>query len=685
MKNFRTCLLLGLALSLPHLTWGEGLVLKDNNVRKTYDLSNISRGDYNEYKELLLTWPLKIRSSKEDEQRRQEFKPFQPMRSFVRTGELSDDLFLPGEITNLSYFGFMVHENDEEHNPRIYIDDISGPEFDRDTFIERYPEFFDPGMQSHFKHLGDGVYEVTSSQDFHKRFEAATSSLNSFCKTKVRLECILTHPSALQSIHPGWQQGNRILSEDTFLQLLSDRRSQLMIVEGRIGQRLSASHIDDQVFISSQEVNQTGVIPVSIPVSDKISLGTRLLTQIHSIPHQNHLWIDLGISEIRQKGELKSSKAEEWNIQLPTLQDSFLSSSFILPDNSKQALIVAHTDDHDGALVIVRAHRLGSPESLYSEHILSENKYFKFHDIKWLIGFNPDRPLVDGQSWITGTSSITSKNLQLEDNDIEDSLPVFFESEKIPPSARWIFFPQRTSTQQAGSSLLGLVTTKDHHDRLTEKINARIKRQTQSYIIEFEQIQGPRSILSAALRSRLPNSSELKKDWKEALKNAKTTTYQRGITGIVDTPQIIRLSEMTTYVSNVLVVSGGTGFAILDTITPILSTVGDGTELSFLVKPTSEEGYYQVNLNGGQVDVENWTKSSLTIPLYRQQESKASKSAIHTTTTQSIPVVLPKQRTQNWSFDQKLKADVPILIRANAIPNTDQANLLVIKIRPTTF
>jgi hypothetical protein len=168
--------------------------------------------------------------------------------------------------------------------------------------------------------------------------------------------------------------------------------------------------------------------------------------------------------------------------------------------------------------------------------------------------------------------------------------------------------------------------------------------------------------------------------------------------GVAGQPLALLTAKIKTFVTDVELVSGGTGFAIIQVADLVPKTCGDGTDLRLRVELAEGAGQARLKLEGGDVKLLEERPVAATypdMPLYSGPgggtdggSSQGPPPAAARAATQQgndkiikqVQFTLPRQSVQYWTSEINVPLDREVILQTDAAEG-EAATVLVGRVR----
>jgi hypothetical protein len=508
----------------------------------------------------------------------------------------------------------------------------------------------------------------------------------------IAVECLLVPVEVLEKLSPDWRSSGPYVDDEVYKKALRDGRSRLLSTVARNGQVVASGSKEVVPLLVDQEVNQTGVIPCVNPVVECPLSGDRLEVCPAVLPGENAVWLDLGIGRFRVTSKKHNPGRDFGDLDLPITDEALISTSTVaVPD---KALVAGVLEGREGggiaALVRVKVKKSAATTAPAGAEASRVTRIFS---VSHLIA---DRPRRAWKPEPGGPSATAPGNFNFSGGPEPVPRAEILLQGLQGEAAQ--FREEECQTSLVGRGNLLFTGTPRVAEAVQRFLVDLSKPLCQSVAVDVDVLSVPRSVLSQVLAAA-NDGTVLADDWEKSIESKEALKKRRfTVMGVAGQPLALLIAKIKTFVTDVELVSGGTGFAIIQVADLIPRTCGDGTDLRLRVELAEGAGQARLKLEGGDVKLIEErlvTASYPDMPLYSgpgggasesgssQGPSPAARSGAQQNNDKIIKQVqftLPRQSVQYWTSEINVPLGREVILQTDAAEG-EAATILVGRVR----
>ena len=409
--------------------------------------------------------------------------------------------------------------------------------------------------------IRDGFLFVSAPDAVQEAVAGLIGALRGKASQRFLVECLLVSADVLSEAAPGWRTSLPHLEDEAFEKTLLDRRSRLLSAVAQSGDWLTTGTRDSQALVSDYEINQTGVIPVTNPVLDVPLAGDWLEARAMPVPGEGRVWLDLSIGRFRLKSSSSKLGVLWGNLDLPVTREALLSLSTLIAEGKPLVAGSLGGGTSDVVVVRLRRQRARGTEAAPQK---SGKSVLRVYDASLLLRGEESR------SWWRGQDPG-----RIDEPDAEaliEHIQSLAGGEKIfDGGSAWLEPGPR-------GRLLLLWASRPIHEKVESLIKGSIRRLSHLAAVDLEFLDLPRDVF-VALRARTEDGFLLGRGWRDSIADkAEVKRRVFSLTGVAGEIHAMRRASIHSLVAGLANVSGGTGFAIIERVDPLVRSCGEGTE-----------------------------------------------------------------------------------------------------------
>ena len=460
---------------------------------------------------------------------------------------------------------------------------------------------------------------------------------------RFELECLLVPVERLHSTWPAWREDGPATPAPVHFELLRDPTITLLTTVLAEGHWTRAARVNRKGRLADYEVNQTGVIPVTNPLIETMEDGDGLRARVYRLAGKKDLLVDLALGRFRSLTQ-EAPLGELWtDLDSDRIQEQLYSTSLSIAPS--QLLHAGTIGGRDPLAILLQVRQL-SPQLSTAGDSNRESPRSRWPGLRAL-DFGPLLRSHASRTW--WEPSAGSRNARFGGNagDIEEILELLttegtpfhhlFEEDSPPNFEGRLYWHE------------GHAFTRHVEQFLLEGLQFH----TRPVVVDLDELNVSRATW-ADLRAQTSEDGALPADWRETLAGAEDSEHaSHRIVGHGRQWSAVRNARLQSFVATVHNVSGGTGFAILETSDPQPSTCGTGSELRVRVDPAGDSDV-RIYLQGADANLDKLRTVQAKFPAIfvigtgSDSTSDAEKSQ---PSTKSITVGLPDQTVRYWNCD----------------------------------
>jgi hypothetical protein len=542
------------------------------------------------------------------------------------------------------------------------------------------------------------VLQVTAPPAAQEIVASFLSPLEEAGSILIAVECLLVPVEVLEKLSPDWRSSGPYLAEDVYKKALRDGRSRLLSTVARSGQVVASGSKEVVPLVVDQEVNQTGVIPVVNPVVESPLSGDRIEVCPTLLDGQDAVWLDLGIGRFRVTSRKYNPGRDFGDLELPITDEALISTTAVaVPDKAFVAGILEGREG-SGLAAIVRV-KVKKPAGPASPAGAEASRITRVFSVSHLV---TDYPRRAWQPEPAGPSPTAPPG--------HGGVGFTFDGGTVEPVARSELLLQALQGEMAqfreeeySTSLIGrgnlLFSGTPRAAEAIQRILENLSKPLcQAVAVDVDLLSVPRSVLGQVLAAA-EDGTVLADGWEKTIE-AKEGLKKRRFTamGVPGQPLALLVAKIKTFVTDVELVSGGTGFAIIQVADLVPKTCGDGTDLRLRVELAEGAGQARLKLEGGDVRLLEERAVTATfpdLPVYSgggggaeggssqgpspppvRPSSQGSNDKI----IKQVQFTLPRQSVQYWTSEINVPLDREVILQTDAAEG-EAATILVGRVR----
>ncbi|MGQ9591308.1 MAG: hypothetical protein ACUVYA_13565 [Planctomycetota bacterium] len=522
--------------------------------------------------------------------------------------------------------------------------------------------------------LDGTTLRVRATREEHRRI-AEHLGLLTATSEPIRIEAVLAPAEVLNAAFPAWRAARADgLPVETFEKALADPRSRFFSLDARSGELVASGGRTIELFRSGDEVNQTGIVPVSDPLLCAPMAGARLEVLPVLLPGGGRVWLDLRVGSFCPGAESRVAGDEWGQWDFPRVEETLIATRLIAP--SEKAIFAALVEERAPSALIVR---VTAPGGRRAAAPATDARRNRADSSDGRIAIHHLGPILDQKvsfPW-------PSRESEGDEGDIAD----LAESEKI--EARLVarlgeaFTDGSDSSRLVRSTFSGLLVVAgppDAHSVVEGFLRSEAEERSRTVAIEIVVVETDAAQLGtirALTESGLETRGVLRPGWEtdvDALKDARLHRFAvRGCHRVV---HAVRQAKVRTFLTDLSFVSGGTGFAVVERIQPEVASCADGAEMRVRADlandPAQPEACARLQVEGAIAAILD--ERSVKVP-YRLLESAGSPSAEGSPaagTGRSEPrsgearLTLPRQKVARWNLERRVPLGRHVILQTES-------------------
>ena len=309
------------------------------------------------------------------------------------------------------------------------------------------------------------------------------------------------------------------------------------------------------------EVNQTGVIPVINPVVVTLPIGISLEARPQRIAGTDWFRVDLRVARLEEAGEVLRRRTLFADIEFVPLLEQSIETMLLL--EAGRAGVAGRfrerrPDGSEREFAVLARVRPVNVTTASAGRPPTETFHLRLYDLSFLLERFGRHGTLSGAAWLTRVRA------------------------DVDPEA-WI--DDRSSVSIADGPILRVVARTSTHRAVQAWVDERIRERARVASIEVSVYAGPVDAVTALLGTA-EGTVYLDGDWRDSAPgNRLERRFHSLSVGAVDGRVRARGFEARSFIADVEGVSGGTGFAIIETPAGIVESAGDGFWLDASVAP----------------------------------------------------------------------------------------------------
>lgn len=517
-----------------------------------------------------------------------------------------------------------------------------------------------------FQVVGDDLV-VTGNPATQARVRRLLDFLLAARSSEIHLECALVPVASLTGTAPDWEVQQPYLETEVFDRVLTDTKTVLLSAAARPGETVASGVREVRVIVSDLEVNQTGVIPVLNPVTTVPLAGVQLRARPFLLPASRRsgategLLLDLCLGRFEAKST-EGKLGERWgDLDFSIRSEALLSVTTYLKAGA--CTVAGRIGGKAGLVVLVRFAVRGAEMSatkltlegkhavraIPTELLHRANDFRRWwrradvfrHDPTWR------KVLEQVRQFVSAGDSPQERGVAC---DLAPGLP--------------------------GSVVL-LTAPEAEHRKVDDLLESQLARYRDALFVGLRIVKVPRQKFNR-LQPRLENGFLLPADWETIVHGGgPLASEDYAVFGVPGEVHSVRDASLHTVVTDLENVSGGTGFAIIQTTDPVTDVCGDGREFRVRVEPGADGKTARLAIDGVEAKLEGTRRIKVRLPgLSVHSESKETpKSAVI-----EMWLRLPEQTVKYWEFERNIPIGRPVILESDAVEG-DQMRLLIGSVR----
>ncbi len=509
-----------------------------------------------------------------------------------------------------------------------------------------------------------GRLQVVQPPEVQARVAAFLEELRAKVLRSTWIEQVFAPADLLDEVAPGWRTSGPFLTEAAFGKLLVDPRCRVHTRPVRIGQLSGVRGGERRAFLEDYEVSQTGVIPVLNPVDTVFDGGDCASFQVAAAGEGGRVRLDLLMqNRILESREVKIS-SYFGPFDLPTIEENVLWLSATLPVGRPFVAgeVSGGPAGKEGMLCVVRAlpsEGVKAAPSAPSAPSTPAGRTVRIHDVpagmfppiaKELWGYRRPETMDFGGDEEQPARGSFGEMLGEFREDVEKraSNELGNEEENL------IWIVRGPFIVSAGSARFQEIVAQSLRSWEEPPVLA---------IADIRLLQIARASL-AGLASQKEPSGVLRAGWESALK-PEAQEFRCALTGLPGHMISAARARTETIIPDVVPVSGGTGFSIIEIVDPVAERISSGFAFLASVREVSG-GKVELRWQGVLAQTDTSKKQKIAIPIVESfapgaqpsaqpaQEPQASGARTNIT-LQEFELHEPHQQVRQWNS----RVDVP--------------------------
>jgi len=525
-------------------------------------------------------------------------------------------------------------------------------------FLMEFLNFL-PGWQDEGDlHLEDGILRVVQPPAVQDRVAAFLEEFQRRNFLRLEIEFLQVPADVLKASAPGWQARAPFLDGPTFQKLLGNPRALLYTRVAREGQTVGFGFRERRSFLHDYEVNQCGVIPVINPSMKTITGGDWMEVRAHSAAGRGAVRLDYGIITCTLGSRREKICDIFGELELPRVQEAVLWSTAVVP--AGKVLLAgcipgSSTQENLAFLIRVKPFGQGNPEDPSSPGDKAGS--VRIYDIP--PGCYPPLGIPPGEILEQFTPHEEQKEWSFD--LFRERLENEAERQRLQEDFKIFPLPGNTAMAVAGS--------KSSHAFLEEFLRHR-QALPRLAVIDLQLLTLPRPEY-VALRATLEDGILLPRGL-EAELSSQGTSLRSTVTGFTGQVISFRRSSSEDVVTDIEMVSGGTGFAIMEVPDPVVRQVASGLDFQVRASQVPGSDLVELECNGMGAETDTSSKQEVILPwsyiskdVSTQSKSTDPASGRDSGSLLKVQLTVPRQELKTWRAHVKIPAGRQAILDAS--------------------
>ncbi len=497
-----------------------------------------------------------------------------------------------------------------------------------------------------------GILQIKGSAAIHTAVEAFVQRLERLAHTMVQVECLLVPPAVAGEIL-GDTTDQHTLDDAGFERALAHSQTRLFTANCRSGQRIATGTTDAEMVQTDFEVNQTGVIPVINPVVTVPPQGERL--EVYPLVlADGRIFLEIVVGRLGLTVGQMGIGGGLGNLDRPVRRETLFSASLVIAN--RETVVAGEVGTENGFVVLVRSNvwpAAGtSTDDSFDEVVFADR--------------TPFQRLWPAREWPQLHTHRTFA-VNVEESREVPQFSLFLDSIDEEDEARDLL---------SGIESMMVPVPRELAPKLAEFTRRETAKLAQTARIDLRLARVSRQTF-AQLRNQVKDGESLPGDWLKKVERTAGAEVQRfRIVGAAGEVHALRDAELSTFVTDVVQVSGGTGFAIIEVGDPVTQEAGSGMELRVRADLQVDADRAFLQIDGAEATI---TATRKVVTEYTVV-SVASSKPLQELQPVKRTLLLPRQETRRWDIRRTLPLDRWIILHSD-VKQGDQAHLLIGRVR----